>query len=122
MSITNTDTRVAIEWNCGKIEDRSKDFEEGTGGNQDGEWQEEGTRNWSRTYSKGNVVISTEELMKELEKAEKATKARKNMQGEKRTLNSSGDTEESDTGDHGSPRDTPTTADPEILDCIEVSS
>jgi len=72
---------------------------------------------------KGKAVISTEELVKQLEKAEKVMKARKNKKPgkKKRRLNSDGGTTESEIGKHGSPRDSPASVNPEILDCIEVA-
>ena len=76
-----------------------------------------------RLILKGKVVISTEELVKQLEKADKVTKPRKNKKPgkKKRRLNSDGDTTESEIGEHGSPRDSPASVDPEILDCIDVA-
>ena len=77
-----------------------------------------------RLILKGKAVISTEELVKELEKAEKVSKAKKKHQKcrqKKRTLNSDGDTEQSETGDYRSPKDSPMSVDPEILDCIELA-
>jgi hypothetical protein len=69
---------------------------------------------------KGKAVISTEEL----EKAEKRTNARKKNKKhgkKKRTLNSDGGMTESEIGERGSPRDSPASVHPEILDCIEVA-
>jgi len=77
-----------------------------------------------RLILKGKVVISTEELVKQLKKAEKVMKARKKNKKpgkKKRRLNSDGDTTESKIGEHGSPRDSPASVDPEILDCINVA-
>jgi hypothetical protein len=73
---------------------------------------------------KGKAVISMEELVKELEKAEKRTNVRKKNKKhrkKKRTLNSDGGTTESEISERGSPRDSPASVHPEILDCTEVA-
>jgi hypothetical protein len=62
--------------------------------------------------------------VKELEKVEKRTNARKKNKKHgknKRTLNSDGGMAESEIGECGSPRDSPASAHPEIFDCIEVA-
>jgi hypothetical protein len=75
-----------------------------------------------RLILKGKVVVSTEEVYKALEEAEKATASKKakkgtnGRKGRKRKVVSESEEETSSLGDLDDPHD----SDVEILDCIEV--
>jgi hypothetical protein len=77
-----------------------------------------------RLILKGKTVISTEELQKALEEAEKATRTRKRSKtGKRKSPRSDSEQEDcgSETGTQETLKDSQEPADAEILDCIEVA-